>query len=168
MGKRREPAFDQPDDCQLRLKQCLPIMLVLLLMIQLAATAQTGEAMLYVATYFDIQLPATDQGIALIKQYRDAGRTEQGNSSIDVVQEIGRPNRFVIIEFWKDQSSLEAHERAERTAQFRTKIKAIHNSPFDEREHHGFATDPHRPAGGRDMVSVVTHVDVPPQQRNEA
>ena len=92
---------------------------------------------------------------------------EPGNSRIDGVREISRPNHFVIIEVWKDQSAFDADERAEHTAQFRTRLKAIHNSPFDQRVHLGFAIDPRPAAAGRDIVSVVTHVDVPPQRTNE-
>jgi quinol monooxygenase YgiN len=138
-----------------------------MLMGEPAAPAQTSDAAVYVATYIDVQLNSTDQGIALLKQYREDSRIDRGNSSIDVVQEIARPNRFVILEVWKDQSSFEAHERADHTVRFRERLKAIHNSPFDQRVHHGFATDLRPPTVERDTVSVVTHVDVPPQRKDE-
>ena len=89
--------------------------------------AQSDDTSLHVATYLDVQIRLTNQGISLIKQYRDATRMERGNSTVDVIQEIARPNRFVIIETWKDQPSFEAHERAEHTAQFRSNLKAIHS-----------------------------------------
>src|SRR5437016_1850098 len=117
----------------------LPLLpMLLIIMFEAAAPAQTSNAMLFVATYFDVQLSSTGQGISLIKQYREASRMEQGNSNIDVVQEIARPNRFVIIEVW-NPSSFEAHERAEHTVQFRARLKAIYNTPFDQRVHLGFA-----------------------------
>lgn len=121
----------------------------------------------YVATYTDIEPISGSQGIALIRQYREASRAEGGNSSIDAVQEIIRPNRFVIIEVWKDPSSFEAHENAGHTSQFRTSLKAIHNSPYDQRVHHAFAMDL-RPLGAAgDTLRVVTHIDVPPPRRDE-
>jgi len=73
----------------------------------------------------------------------------------------------VIMEVWKDQSSFEAHEQAEYTARFRARLKAIHNSPYDQRVHHGLAIDPRPPAAGSDIVFVLTHVDVPPQRKDE-
>jgi quinol monooxygenase YgiN len=145
----------------------LRILVLLTIMFGPAAPAQTSNTALYVATYIDVQLSSTEQSVALIRQYREASRIEPGNSGVDVVREIGRPNRFVIIEVWKDQSSFDAHERAGHTSQFRSKLKAIHNSPFDQRVHRGFAIDPRPPAAGRDIVSAVTHVDVPPQRTNE-
>ena len=121
----------------------------------------------YVATYIEVQPPVASQGVALIKQYREASRSEAGNSSINVVQEIARPNRFVIVETWKDQASFEGHEKASHTGDFRMKLSAIHNSPYDQRVHLGLTIDPRTAAAGRDTVSVVTHVDVPPPRREE-
>lgn len=123
--------------------------------------------MFYVATYIDVQPSSTSQGIVLIKQYREAGRTEAGNAGVDALQETSRPNRFVIIEVWKDQSSFEAHEKTEQAAQFRARLRAIHNSPYDQRVHHGFAVGPVPGAAGREAVCAVTHVDVPPPRKDE-
>src|SRR5262249_4207858 len=137
-------------------------------MTESAAPPQNNNSMLYVATYIDLQLNSTNQGIALMKRYREAVHSEKGNSSIDIVQEIGRPNRFVIVEIWKDDASFEAHEKAPQTAQFRNALKAIHNSPYDQRVHRGLAIDPRAWASlGPNTVSVVTHVDVPPPRAAE-
>ena len=128
---------------------------------------QGSSAAFYVATYIDVQVNSTNEGTALIKQYCDATRAEKGNSGTDFVQGTGRPSRFVIVEFWKDQASFEAHEKAAHTAQFRSKLKAIHNSPYDQRIHQGLAVDSRPWSAGRGAVSVVTHVDVPPQRKDE-
>jgi quinol monooxygenase YgiN len=140
---------------------------LLMIMYQPAAPAQTRNTMLYIATYIDVQLSSTNSGTALILQYCEAARKEKGNSGAEVVHEFGRPNHFVVVEVWNDQPSFEAHERAEHTVQFRNKLKAIHNSPYDQRVHLGFAIDPRRSPAGRETVSVVTHVDVPPPRKDE-
>ena len=144
-------------------------MLAFLMMMaeQPVAPVEAGGAAFYVATYIDVQVSSTNEGMGLIKQYRDATRAEKGNSGTEFVQEMGRPNRFVIVEFWKDQASFDAHERAGHTAQFRSRLKAIHNSPYDQRVHQGLAVDLRPLAASRGTVSVVTHVDVPPQSKNE-
>src|SRR5438309_11231135 len=128
---------------------------------------QGSSTAFYVATYIDVQVNSTNEGMALIKQYRDATRAEKGNSGTDFVQETGRPSRFVIVEFWKDQASFEAHEKAAHTAQFRSKLKAIHNSPYDQRVHQGLAVDSRPWPAAPGTVSVVTHVDVPPPRKDE-
>ncbi len=139
----------------------------LTLLMIMAEPAQTRTPALYVATYVDVQLTSINQGIGLIKQYRETTRAETGNSGVDAGQEIGRPNRFVIIEFWKDQSAFDAHEKAETTAEFRARLKAIQNSPYDQRVHQALAADSRPLAIGRGTASEVTHVDVPPQGREE-
>ena len=67
---------------------------LLLIAFQPGASAQRNNSRLYVATYIDVQLNSATQGTALIKRYREATRTEKGAAGINVVQEIGRPNRF--------------------------------------------------------------------------
>ena len=122
----------------------------------------------YVATYVDVQSVSLNQGAALIKEYRETTRAEKGNLGIDVVQETGRPSRSVVMEIWNDASSFETHEKAGHTIQFRTKLKAIQNSPYDQRVHRGLSVDPRPWAPERGGISVVTHVDVPPQSKDQA
>ena len=124
-------------------------------------------AAIYVATYLDAQLPSVNQAVALIKQYRTATAMEKGNAGTEVVQEIGRPNHFVIIELWNDQQAFDTHEKSAHTAEFRSKLKAIHSSPYDQRVHQGLAVDTRPWPKGGGTVSVVTHVDVPPQRKDE-
>jgi quinol monooxygenase YgiN len=144
-------------------------MLAVLMMMseQPASPVQTSGVGFYVATYIDVRVNSTSEGMTLVKQYRDAMRAEKGNAGADFVQEMGRPSRFVIVEFWKDQSSFEAHEKAAHTAQFRSKLKAIQNSPYDQRVHQGLAVDQRLWSGARGAVSVVTHVDVPPPSKDQ-
>ena len=123
--------------------------------------------MTYVATYIDVQPSFTNQAVALIKEYRGASSAEEGNSGTDLLQEVSRQNRFVIIEAWKDESSFQVHESAAHTAQFRSRLRAIHNSPYDQRVHHAFAVGPEPGAAGPGTLSVVTHVDVPPPRKDE-
>ena len=142
----------------------LPLLIMFLTSIE---SGQPVDASVYVATYIDLQLGSTEQGLSLIRQYREATRTQAGSSRIDVVQEIARPNRFGIIEAWRDQSSFDTHDRSAQALQFRTRLKTIENSPSDQRVHKGFAIDRRELVFGRDAVVVVTHVDVPPQRKDE-
>ena len=140
---------------------------LLMTMTESAPLAQNNSSMLYVVTYVDVQLSSMNQGVALVKRYREASLSEKGSLSINIVQETGRPNHFVILEVWKDDASFEAHEKSPQTVQFRTALQAIHNSPYDQRVHRGLSIDPRSLASSRDTVSVVTHVDVPPPRAAE-
>src|SRR5205823_4317970 len=118
--------------------------------------------MTYVVTYVDAQPDFTRQAITLLLHYRAITGAEVGNSGIAVLQENARRNRFVLVEAWQDESFFQLHENAEHTAQFRSGLRAIHNSPYDQRVHHVFSVGPEPKAAGPATLSAVTHVDVPP------
>jgi len=63
----------------------------------------------YLATYVEVMPDAVTPGITLLKQYRDASSKEDGNLRVKALAEIERPNRFVIVEAWRDKAALDAH-----------------------------------------------------------
>jgi quinol monooxygenase YgiN len=140
----------------------------MLSILALALTMMAEPNAVYVATYIDAQPVSTDKAASLVKSYRETIRAEKGNLGIDIVQETGRPARWVVFEVWNDSSSFEAHKKAASTAEFQNKLKAIQNSPDDERTHKGLSVDSRPWSLERGKVSVVTHVDVPPQAREQA
>jgi quinol monooxygenase YgiN len=121
---------------------------------------------MHIVTYIDAQRNSTNEALALLQQYRNATVNESGNLATLLLRETGRPNRFVIVEAWRDEPTFQAHERAPQTTEFRTRLATIHNSPNDQRVHQAFsvgATQQHDPG----LMYVVTHVDVPPPRREE-
>jgi quinol monooxygenase YgiN len=120
-----------------------------------------------VVTYIDVQPSSTNEAIALLKQYREGNVREAGHVSTHVLQEISRQNRFVIVEEWNDEASMQARENAEHRAEFRSRLRVIHNSPYDQRLHLAFAVGEHASSEGPGAFHVVTHVDVPPPRREE-
>jgi quinol monooxygenase YgiN len=84
----------------------------------------------------------------------------------EVAQELGRANRFVVLEIWKDQSALDAHGKSAGTATFHDKLKAVQNAPYDERVHNAFNVGPNEATAKR-AVFVVSHVDVPPPKKDD-
>jgi len=117
-----------------------------------------------IATYIDLDPKFTSNGIELLNKYREQTAAEEGNTEVVLLQETSRLNRFVIIEVWADEAKFQAHEAASHTAEFRSKLKTIHNSPYDQRVHHSFSV---AGAQGDGALYVVTHVDVPPPRREE-
>ena len=73
------------------------------------AQAQTGEGAIYGVTNLDVAPDATNQAIALLKQYRDAALKQAGNAGVILLQEAGWPNRFVIYEAWNYQSAYDTN-----------------------------------------------------------
>jgi quinol monooxygenase YgiN len=131
------------------------------------AGAQGAAAPIHVATYVEVAAASDKDGAKLLKQYRDATRKENGNMRTEVAQEIGRGNRFVVLEIWKDQAAFEAHGKSAGTGTFRDKLKAIQNAPYDERVHNSLNVGPNDPVAAKRAVFVASHVDVPPPRKDE-
>jgi quinol monooxygenase YgiN len=123
-----------------------------------AAQAQTGDPV-YAATYLDVGTNSVPQGADLLKKYRDASRREAANLEFTVLQEASRPNRFVIMEGWKDQGAFDAHDKGATKAEFEGALKPIRNSPPDRHMLQPFANapSPSTPAAG--ALYMVEHVD---------
>ena len=132
-----------------------------------AAARAEGAAPVHVATYIEIVAASVKDGVALLTQYRDASRKENGNMRTEVAREIGRANRFVVLEIWKDQAAFDAHGKAAGTAALRDKLKTIHGAPYDERVHNTLNVGPNDAAGSKGAIIVVSHVDVPPPRKDE-
>ena len=132
-----------------------------------AATAAAQEGIVYGATYVEVAPSAAGQGLALLQALAAATRKEDGNLRFLVVQERDRPNRFVALETWKDQASLDAHRKGKAYTEFNEKLTPIRTAPPDERVHNALATAPGGlPAPSRGPIWVITHVDVPPPSKD--
>jgi len=121
----------------------------------------------YLATYVDTMPNAAAAGAALLRRYREASLADDGNLRFDVLQEIGRPIRFVIVEAWRDQAALDAHAQTANTQQFRDKLKAIANAPYDERTNHALYLGQGQNENRSGAIYVVTHIDVTPAGKDD-
>src|SRR5580704_17563955 len=110
-----------------------PMIGVFIVVATLAPPAHAQGNAVYLATYVEVMPNAVAPGIALLKQYRDASLKEDGNLRAVALAEIERPNRFVVVEAWRDKAALEAHGQSAATLKFRDKLKPIADAPYDER-----------------------------------
>ena len=127
----------------------------------LASPARAQDGAVYSLTYVELMPDEITEGAALLKHYREASGRAAGNLRFDVLHEIAQPNRFAIVEIWKDQAAREAHDRTAATAQYRAKLKSIEDAPDDERLLDPLSTSAETPARTA-AIYVVTHVDVIP------
>ena len=138
------------------------------------ATARPGYAEdavntpIYVVSYFDVAPTAAAETGALLRQYAEAARKEAGNLSLEMFEEIGRPNRFAILESWRDKPALEAHGAAPSTSAFSGKLKPLLISGTGARLLSAFSVAAPTAQPGSGTVYVLTHVDVPPPQKDQA
>jgi quinol monooxygenase YgiN len=140
------------------------------LCIAAAALVQTAHAQsnaLYVATYVEVMPSAAASGAALLRQYRDASAKEDGNLRADVLQEVDRANRFVIVEAWRDKAAFDAHAQSAGTAKFHEQLTPIADAPYDERITSELYATQGKGERRADAVFVVTHVDVIPPGKDD-
>jgi quinol monooxygenase YgiN len=131
-----------------------------LLAIMTGAQAQTGA--IYGLMALDVPPGAANQGVALLKQYRDGARRQAGNTGVTLLQEVDWPNRFVIFDGWQDQAAYDASEKTAYVAELRDKLKAMGAAPFDRRDYNVISVGPALPATGGDVVYMQLHLDVFP------
>ena len=122
----------------------------------------------YAVTYLDVAPPAAGQAATLARQHAEASHKEAGNAGFEMLAEIGRPNRLAILETWRDKSAYDAHSAAPSTAAFRDKLQPLLISGTGARVLSGFSVAPPTAQPGPEAVVVLTHVDVPPPQKDQA
>ena len=125
-----------------------------------AAYAQTNPV--YLTTYVELMPNAVSSGTTLLRQYRDESRKESGSWRFDVLGEIKRPNRFVIVEVWNDKAAFDAHARSAASARFSEKLKALQDAPNDVRFDHALYLNDGKEKNRPGAIYVVTHIDVIP------
>ena len=122
---------------------------------------------IYLATYVEVMPNAVSPGVVLLKQYRDASLKEDGNLRAVALAEIERPNRFVVVEAWRDKAALEAHGQSAATSKFRDKLKPIADAPYDERITNALYVTQAKNESRSGTLYVVTHVDVIPAGKDD-
>lgn len=153
----------------MRVPLCLLLNLVLMTpgFMQAARADDAGTA--YIVSYFEVMPPSKDRVLALLRQFGKASRGEGGNLRFEVLQRIGQPDQFVILEAWKDKEAQAAHGAAGHTKEFRESLLPFLRGPYDERPHSGLAVGAQaQPAGAARNAAVygVTHVDIVPTQKD--
>ena len=129
----------------------------------LPARAQ-GTSTVYVVSYIEVLPSSRNTARAELRKLRDISRKEAGNTGFDILQGIGRPQHFAILESWSDAKAQGAHAAA--AAQFRDKLKPHLLAPIDERLSTGYAVGPAK-AAAAGTVYGLTHVDLIGPKKDE-
>jgi quinol monooxygenase YgiN len=133
------------------------------------ATGPGGtDAAIYVVSYVEVMPSATAEAAALLRQYRQASRTDAGQVRLEVLQQRGRPDHFAIVEVWTDQQAFEAHAMAGHTQRFHDTLRPLRVSPYDERLHAGLVLGPPLGPQASGATYVVTHADAIPPAKDDA
>jgi quinol monooxygenase YgiN len=90
---------------------------------------------LVIVTHVDVMPPFTAPAIKLLWDYREDSLKDKGVERIEVLEQVGRPNHFTVVEEWDDQKAYDGHVSAAHTRQFRADLAPMLGAPFDERPH---------------------------------
>jgi quinol monooxygenase YgiN len=127
--------------------------------------AQSDAA--YVVTYVDVMPTAVAPATVLLRKYRDASLHQDGNLREEVLQELERPNRFTIVEAWRDKAAFDSHIRSAATTEFHDKLKVNQAAPYDERINTALYVAQGKNESRSGALYVVTHVDVIPPGKDD-
>jgi quinol monooxygenase YgiN len=132
-----------------------------------AVRAADGDTA-YIVTYFDTAFADKDKARLLAKKFGEASQKEDGNLRFEVLQRIGQPDQFMILEAWKDKDAATAHGAAGGTREFREKLAPMLRGAYDERPHTALGVGEVKvpAAKSRGGIFAVTHVDIIPPEKD--
>ena len=146
------------------MKSKLCAALILAFATSLPATAQQNvvpviDGPAYLFNYVEVVPSAAAQAVTALKQYRDAARKEPGAIQIDLYQEKGQTQRFVVEEIWQNRSIAQEHGKSAASTALARTLTPIELGPLDVRVHQiHMATSPKAP--NPNDVILISHVDV--------
>jgi quinol monooxygenase YgiN len=97
--------------------------------------AETPEEVVVTVIHVDARPADTQSAVMLLDGFRKDSLRDPGAKGFEVLQEIGHPNHFTLVEKWFDQKAYDEHNLAEHTVHFRDQLQPMLASPFDERIH---------------------------------
>jgi quinol monooxygenase YgiN len=130
--------------------------------IALAGPTKAQAPVSYSVTYIELRVSSVPLGRQTLGTYAAKSHKEYGNLLFDVLQEIGRPNRFAVVEAWDSRNALDRHYHKESTSSIFSRLATMRIAPDDRRMYEGlftYASGNRSPTGS---VYVMTHVDVMP------
>ena len=80
-----------------------------------AQDAQVATAT-HIVSHIEVAPAASYAAVALLRKLREASLHEPGNASFVVLQRIGQPQHFLILESWRDAKEIDAIEKKRMSA----------------------------------------------------
>jgi quinol monooxygenase YgiN len=99
------------------------------------SNGQQPEELIVAVIHVDARPSDTRPASTLLDRFRRSSLRDPGAKGFEVLQEIGHPNHFTLVEKWFDQKAYDEHNLAKHTRHFRDQLQPMLASPFDERIH---------------------------------
>jgi quinol monooxygenase YgiN len=120
----------------------------------------------FVVSYIEVAPSAAAEAARLVEDAANASRKEPGNLRYEILQRLGEPSHFAILEVWNDAKAFQQHAATASMKQFRDRLKPLQVGAYDERPSFGMAVGPVGAAGAAGAagtsgaVYLLTHVDI--------
>ncbi len=134
-----------------------------------ARAQAAGDAATFTVTYIEVMPAARETAAARLKELGAASRKDAANLRFEVLQRLGRPNHFALVEAWRDRKAREANGAAPHARQSRAAPQPLLSAAYDERPHTGLAVGSIAAGAGARGAAVyaVTHVDIIPPKKDD-
>ncbi len=110
--------------------------------------------------------PASAKAAAVsLHKWQDASGRSKGHIRNEVLQRLEPANQFAIVSVWQDQAAFAADREAIHTKQSRDELAPHLIAGIDIRTHNALI-GAHDTPRGLGTVFVVTHIDVPPPNKD--
>lgn len=99
------------------------------------AATQVGKDSIYVATHVDVTGQFKDDAIVMMKKLTAESRKQAGSARFELWQQNNRLNHFTMVEVWKDQGALDAHNASRAAREFREQLGHMMGALYDDRRY---------------------------------
>jgi quinol monooxygenase YgiN len=119
----------------------------------------------FIVSYLEVAPAATNESAALVKQRVEGSRKDDGNVRAEVFQRSSPANQFVLVGAWRDLGAFEKSRDGSASKDILGKLAPHLITGLDSRVHNALIGGPD--AGrGQGRVFTVTHIDVPPPNKD--
>ena len=120
-----------------------------------------NDAAVFAVAYIEVKPSLTEKARGLLKAHAEESGAQDGNLRFRILQRIGRPNHFAILNAWESRQRQDGHAAADATQAFRDQLGALLYSPYDERMSTPILGT--SATGDDGEIYVLTHVDIAPR-----
>ena len=134
-----------------------------------AAEPVTEKITSYIVTYFEVYPAEIQKTTALLKELTQSSLKEDGNLRFEVVQRIGQPDQFAILEAWQDVPSITKHQQSANVIAMKERLNPLLRSSYDERPHSALQVGKVKvpPNEMKNAIFAITHVDIVPTIKDQ-
>lgn len=118
-----------------------------------------------IVTYLEVAPVSTAAAAALIKQRVEGARKDDGNARAEAFQRIAPANQFVLVGIWRDLAAFEQSRDSPASKDILNRLGLHLLAGIDTRVHNALIGGPDT-ARGQGAVFAVTHIDVPPPNKD--